>query len=123
MSVTSSENSSSHTDEREGASAVTRCVWRGSHCSPVLGVGGSGASCSDRRRSFDRGRKKTGMRAVEEAHADCRICLESSPKSMLVAPCECTGTCRYVHRECLERWVVERGSCRCEVCKAPREGT
>lgn len=34
-------------------------------------------------------------------------------------PCECTGTCAYVHTECLEHWVLERGSSKCEVCKAP----
>ena len=47
----------------------------------------------------------------------CRICLEPAPDG--VAPCECSGTCRLVHVQCLERWVVERGSCHCEVCKAP----
>ena len=59
-----------------------------------------------------------------EAHdcregADCRICLEAPPRDTLVAPCECSGSCGWVHRECLERWVVERGSLRCEVCRAP----
>ena len=51
--------------------------------------------------------------------ADCRICLEpASAANPVVAPCECSGTCAYVHVSCLERWVVEKGSGRCEVCKA-----
>ena len=56
---------------------------------------------------------------MESQMYDCRICLESAPRDQLVEPCECSGTSAFVHVECLERWVVERGSCRCEVCKAP----
>ena len=48
---------------------------------------------------------------------ECRICLEAGDGSNLVMPCECAGTCKYVHRECLEHWILERGSARCEVCK------
>ena len=55
--------------------------------------------------------------AEEDETPCCRICLEPAPNG--VAPCECSGTCRIVHVECLERWVVERGSAGCEVCKAP----
>jgi hypothetical protein len=54
---------------------------------------------------------------ADEEEASCRICLEPAPNG--VAPCECSGTCRTVHVECLERWIVERGSAGCEVCKAP----
>ena len=62
------------------------------------------------------------MEHVCEPVADCRICLESADHSEgrpLVVPCECAGTCKYVHRDCLEHWVLERGSSSCEVCKAP----
>ena len=62
------------------------------------------------------------------ALGDCRICLESGPisngaprrndRSSVIAPCKCTGTCAYVHPHCLETWVLEKGSARCEVCKS-----
>ena len=48
--------------------------------------------------------------------ADCRICLEREKISELVAPCGCTGSMRYAHKECLERWCQEKGSGCCEVC-------
>ena len=32
----------------------------------------------------------------------CRICLEEDDD--LIAPCACKGTCKYVHRECLDNW-------------------
>ena len=48
--------------------------------------------------------------------ADCRICLDREAKVGLVAPCACTGSMEYAHRECLERWCMEKGSGCCEVC-------
>ena len=49
---------------------------------------------------------------------ECRICLERGGQPLIV-PCECSGTCKYVHRDCLEHWILARGSLTCEVCKAP----
>ena len=40
----------------------------------------------------------------EEVH--CRICLDDCGK-MLMA-CECAGSVRFVHEECLRTWVMER---------------
>jgi hypothetical protein len=34
----------------------------------------------------------------------CRICLEQEHLYNLVAPCKCSGTQRYVHPNCLEKW-------------------
>ena len=62
------------------------------------------------------------LQQAEEEAPSCRICLEPAGPSA-VAPCECSGTSRLVHVECLERWVVERGSAVCEVCKAPYAGS
>ena len=30
---------------------------------------------------------------------------EAGDGSNLVMPCECAGTCKYVHHECLEHWT------------------
>ena len=34
----------------------------------------------------------------------CRICLDQDASCNLVAPRKCTGTQRYVHTNCLDRW-------------------
>ena len=34
----------------------------------------------------------------------CRICLNDAEQRYLIAPCVCTGTNKFVHRECLNNW-------------------
>jgi hypothetical protein len=40
----------------------------------------------------------------ESCEAQCRICLESDNIRNLIAPCTCSGTSKWVHRTCLDRW-------------------
>ena len=42
----------------------------------------------------------------------CRICLEQDSAPKLIAPCACTGTQKFVHRDCLAKWqkVIIDGS-------------
>ncbi|KAJ8603097.1 hypothetical protein CTAYLR_006684 [Chrysophaeum taylorii] len=48
----------------------------------------------------------------------CRFCLEYDDEGM-VAPCSCSGSAKWVHESCLERWRREgRGRKRCGVCGA-----
>jgi len=50
---------------------------------------------------------------------ECRICLESSERKQLIAPCACSGTQKYVHRSCLDRWRTtreDRAFSRCTEC-------
>jgi hypothetical protein len=35
----------------------------------------------------------------------CRFCLEE--EGPMIAPCKCIGSVKYVHKDCLRRWVVE----------------
>jgi E3 ubiquitin-protein ligase DOA10 len=55
----------------------------------------------------------------------CRICLETDDddETVLICPCDCTGSMGHVHVHCLNAWCLasqEQGKqCRCEVCKAP----
>lgn len=48
--------------------------------------------------------------------------LPSAPRSDMIAPCECRGTMRHVHRECLNRWRLASSRTdsfvRCEQCFA-----
>lgn len=59
----------------------------------------------------------------------CRYCLEEDRLENLLAPCVCTGSSRYVHRECLITWLKHKNSrpvipgyfsqfdLSCEICK------
>ncbi|XP_005049825.1 PREDICTED: E3 ubiquitin-protein ligase MARCH7 isoform X1 [Ficedula albicollis] len=57
----------------------------------------------------------------------CRICQMSSSSSdnLLIQPCKCTGSLRYVHQECMKKWLqskINSGSSleavtTCELCK------
>merc|ERR1712061_446220 len=39
----------------------------------------------------------------------CRFCLDSenTPERPLIAPCRCSGSMKYVHRQCLDEWRVQ----------------
>eukprot|EP00747_Dinoflagellata_sp_TGD_P017385 gnl/TRDRNA2_/TRDRNA2_125793_c0_seq1.p2 gnl/TRDRNA2_/TRDRNA2_125793_c0~~gnl/TRDRNA2_/TRDRNA2_125793_c0_seq1.p2 ORF type:complete len:162 (+),score=4.14 gnl/TRDRNA2_/TRDRNA2_125793_c0_seq1:91-576(+) len=61
-------------------------------------------------------------RQGSQAHdcMSCRICMESKPVERLISPCNCRGTMKYVHVECLQHW---RATCtsklskyRCDQC-------
>ena len=45
----------------------------------------------------------------------CRICLEES--GAFISPCNCKGTTGKVHTSCLQTWILESRSDRCEICK------
>ena len=36
--------------------------------------------------------------------ATCRICYSGSEDGSLFTPCRCSGTLKFVHRQCLEKW-------------------
>lgn len=63
---------------------------------------------------------------AEDDPAQCRFCLEEAPAETLLTPCNCTGTGRFVHLECLRHWQrevagdinSERASI-CQTCRAP----
>ena len=38
----------------------------------------------------------------------CRICLESSSREEVIAPCSCRGSSKWVHRTCLDQWRTTR---------------
>jgi len=47
--------------------------------------------------------------------AECRICLNSGD---LFSPCDCSGTQKYVHMNCLDEWKKTslKSSLRCQTC-------
>ncbi|KAM1449749.1 hypothetical protein ACFX1T_008243 [Malus domestica] len=50
----------------------------------------------------------------------CRICHEeefgSSDRKIMEAPCACSGTVKFAHRDCIQRWCNEKGNTTCEIC-------
>ncbi|XP_074356845.1 uncharacterized protein LOC141696628 isoform X2 [Apium graveolens] len=48
----------------------------------------------------------------------CRICHEIEFESFksLEAPCSCSGSVKYAHRDCIQRWCDEKGNTTCEIC-------
>ena len=34
----------------------------------------------------------------------CRFCLEDADEDQLIAPCNCDGSHKFVHQECLREW-------------------
>ncbi|KMZ63170.1 hypothetical protein ZOSMA_41G00120 [Zostera marina] len=48
----------------------------------------------------------------------CRICHEEEPSETCVmeTPCACSGTLKFAHRGCIQRWCDEKGSTLCEIC-------
>ncbi|KAG2697628.1 hypothetical protein I3843_07G114900 [Carya illinoinensis] len=51
-------------------------------------------------------------------YSDCRICHEEESESCksLEAPCACSGTVKFAHRDCIQRWCNEKGNTTCEIC-------
>jgi hypothetical protein len=39
----------------------------------------------------------------------CRICHSNDLKKELIAPCNCSGTLKYVHQACLQHWLKTTG--------------
>ncbi|CAO2162274.1 unnamed protein product [Urochloa humidicola] len=48
----------------------------------------------------------------------CRICHdeEDDRLSSMESPCACSGSLKYAHRGCVQRWCDEKGSTLCEIC-------
>ncbi|XP_026134681.1 E3 ubiquitin-protein ligase MARCH8-like isoform X2 [Carassius auratus] len=48
----------------------------------------------------------------------CRIChCEGDDESLLITPCHCTGSLRFVHQSCLQQWIKSSDTRCCELCK------
>ncbi|CAN6452549.1 unnamed protein product [Victoria cruziana] len=52
---------------------------------------------------------------------ECRICQEEEERFNLEAPCGCSGSAKYAHRKCVQRWCDEKGNTVCEICRQPYE--
>lgn len=48
----------------------------------------------------------------------CRICHDEEFESCkkLEVPCACSGTVKFAHRDCIQKWCNEKGNTICEIC-------
>ncbi|XP_068662212.1 uncharacterized protein [Aristolochia californica] len=48
----------------------------------------------------------------------CRICHEEEEETTksMESPCACSGTLKFAHRACVQRWCDEKGNTTCEIC-------
>lgn len=58
----------------------------------------------------------------EQEEPTCRICMDIETKTnILLHPCHCKGTMKYVHEECLKAWLISQNAeidnPQCELCK------
>ncbi|KAK8966018.1 hypothetical protein KSP40_PGU017438 [Platanthera guangdongensis] len=72
---------------------------------------------------FD-GSSKVESSVAEEAEpliqlVECRICQEEDHIKNMETPCACSGSLKYAHRECVQRWCNEKGNIICEICHEP----
>ncbi|XVF80673.1 hypothetical protein PTKIN_Ptkin15bG0093400 [Pterospermum kingtungense] len=56
--------------------------------------------------------------SMNSSFSRCRICHEEEFESFksLEAPCGCSGTVKFAHRDCIQRWCNEKGNTTCEIC-------
>ncbi|OVA09002.1 zinc finger protein [Macleaya cordata] len=52
-------------------------------------------------------------------NAECRICQEEDDVKNLETPCACSGSLKFAHRKCVQRWCNEKGDITCEICHQP----
>lgn len=50
------------------------------------------------------------------AMVECRICQEEDVDRNMESPCACSGSLKYAHRKCVQRWCNEKGDTMCEIC-------
>lgn len=81
---------------------------------PVLAPSKEGGSNSNKQKEEN----STGSEEEEPLiqMVECRICQEEDHVKNLETPCACSGSLKYAHRACVQRWCNEKGDITCEIC-------
>nr|XP_017219239.1 PREDICTED: uncharacterized protein LOC108196453 isoform X2 [Daucus carota subsp. sativus] len=67
-------------------------------------------------RNFSSARKELDIESSPRKLADCRICHDEDEDSNMEVPCSCSGSLKYAHRGCVQKWCNEKGDTTCEIC-------
>jgi len=51
----------------------------------------------------------------EREEGSCRLCCsdDNTESNPLIAPCKCSGSVKYIHLQCLQKWLMYRATKRC----------
>eukprot|EP00268_Persea_americana_P068901 TRINITY_DN968_c0_g1_i1.p1 TRINITY_DN968_c0_g1~~TRINITY_DN968_c0_g1_i1.p1 ORF type:complete len:298 (-),score=63.06 TRINITY_DN968_c0_g1_i1:357-1250(-) len=82
----------------------------------------SGSSISSGHPRDDKGLEEPLVPEEEESFiktVECRICQEEDHINNLETPCACSGSLKFAHRRCVQRWCNEKGDVTCEICHQP----
>lgn len=60
--------------------------------------------------------KGNGEGSCSKNMIECKICQEEDEEKEMEAPCGCSGTLKYAHRKCIQRWCNKKGDITCEIC-------
>lgn len=52
---------------------------------------------------------------------ECWICYDDETSEQLIQPCDCKGGTKYVHHECLKKWLMEVNKILYKNCKNIKE--
>ncbi|XP_010435715.2 PREDICTED: uncharacterized protein LOC104719476 [Camelina sativa] len=58
-----------------------------------------------------------GADLCESKFEQCRICHDEDEDSNMDSPCSCSGTLKFAHHNCVQRWCNEKGDTVCEICR------
>ncbi|XP_021744974.1 uncharacterized protein LOC110710944 isoform X1 [Chenopodium quinoa] len=82
----------------------------------------------NRAKEIEEGKDVEFLMPIEEDDAElssprkvveCRICQDEDFDSKMETPCSCSGSLKYAHRRCVQRWCNEKGDINCEICHQP----
>ncbi|XP_057480572.1 uncharacterized protein LOC130767663 [Actinidia eriantha] len=83
-------------------------------CSHTAGPSTSTIDIKDVEEHADADEQEPLIQMVE-----CRICQDEDSTKNLEVPCACSGSLKYAHRKCVQRWCNEKGDVTCEICHQP----
>ncbi len=49
------------------------------------------------------------MRESQQPEKFCKICFEETDNvesGKMICPCKCTGTNKFIHEECIKKWIL-----------------
>ena len=121
MSYVSSEPSEKRTNVRNSAKESLEKIFR-SPCSKKNAYFGASTSVPPfivvnipKNQNFQRSSNETST--VVSEGIKCRYCYNIEDEN-LITPCRCSGSSKYVHKSCLEKWLTMKNRNECEICKA-----
>lgn len=62
------------------------------------------------------GKQQKKKKKIKPSPSSCGF-MEVTDPCLFISPCFCTGSLRYVHHDCLQKWIRSSNHKYCELCK------